>query len=288
MAMPPVSPSAPAFRADWTAYAPLDAGAGERLRTALADVREGLRRHRAWRYLATEAVKNQYRRTVLGPWWLSLQTAVYVVGLGLIFGQLLGSGLRTFLPYVAVGFITFALLSGITRAAAKVFVAAANSIKSTRQPLSGLVLRDVAIELIQFGHNFLIVLILFAVGLIHPSLWLLLAPLALLLIAVNGVALGLWLGPLVARFRDIGPAVDSVLQVLIFFTPVFYRASSLHGPQHALIAWNPFTYLIELFRDLVLGHRPTVGTVTGVALFTVANVLVALTVFAQSRSRLPY
>lgn len=136
----------------WAAYAPLDASGGVRVQAAAADIVEGLRRWRGWSYLAVESIKNQYRRTVLGPWWLTLQTAAYIVGLAMIFGQILNEGLKEFLPYVAVGLIGFNLLSGVTRAGSTVFVGASSTMKSTRQPLSNYVLRDVTIEFIQFAH----------------------------------------------------------------------------------------------------------------------------------------
>jgi lipopolysaccharide transport system permease protein len=275
-------------RSDRTAYAPLDAPFPTRLLAAFADLAEGLARHRAWRYLAAEHVKNSYRRTVLGPWWLTAQSALYVLGLAAVFGQLLHAPLRSFLPYVAVGFLCFALLSGLTRSAASVFISQAGVIKSTRQPLSGLVLRSVMIELIQFGHNFVIVVLLFAVGLISVTPWLALAPVGLLLILMNGVAAGLWLGPAVARFRDTGPLVDSVLQVIVFFTPIFYKAADLHGAQGLLIGWNPFTYLIDFFRSTVLGSPPSLTTTIGTGVFTTANIVVATLVFSRVRSRIPY
>jgi lipopolysaccharide transport system permease protein len=275
-------------RREWMSYAPLDASAVTRLRAAAADVREGFRRHRAWRYLAAEQVKNSYRRTVLGPWWLTAQTAVYVLGLAFVFAQLLDAHLKSFLPYVAVGFLCYALLAGLVRAAAGVFTNNASLIKSTRQPLASLVLRSVAVELIQFGHNAIIIVMFFAAGLIDPSRWVLATPLALGVILVNGFLAGLWLGPTVARFRDVGPAVDSVLQVIIFFTPVFYKPSDLHGAQAALVGWNPFTYFIDLMRSCVLGHAPSWGTLIGSGAFTLANVTLAAVVFSRSRSRLPY
>ncbi|HET9118068.1 MAG TPA: ABC transporter permease [Pseudonocardiaceae bacterium] len=273
---------------DWTAYAPLDAGPLRQVRAASADLAEGVRRHRAWRYLAFEQVKNSYRRTVFGPWWLTAQMTVYVIGLAFIFSQLLGSKINTFLPYVAVGFLGYTLLLGIVRDGANVFVGQAGVIKSTRQPLSSLVLRSVMVELLQFGHNAVIVLPFFAFGLITPSVWLLLAPLSLAVILLNGVLIALWLGPTVARFRDVAPGIDSILQVIIFFTPVFYQQSALHGVQAALIGWNPFTYFIDLLRDPVLGHHPTVGTAIGAAAFTLANFVLALVLYSRSRSRLPY
>ena len=269
-------------------YVPLDAKTGPRLRAALSDLAVGLRRHASWRFLSAEQVRNSYRRTVLGPWWLTAQTLLYVLGLALVFGQLLGAELREFLPYVATGFLTFSLLSNLVRGAANVFVAQASMIKSARQPLSNLVFRMVCVELIQFLHNAVILLGFCLFGLISLSPWLLVAPGALVLIAANGVALALWLGPLVARFRDVTPAVESVLQVAIFFTPVFYRPDNLSGVQAGLVGWNPFTYFIDLFRDGALGHPVALSTVVGAAAWSAANVLLGVLVFSRTRSRIPY
>lgn len=271
-----------------TPFAALDAGSSERLQMAAVDLAAGLGRHRAWRYLAIESMKNQYRRTVLGPWWLTLQTGLYVVGLSLVFSQLLGSGLHAFLPYVALGFITFAFLQGLVRAAAQVFIHSAGYMKSTGQPLTSLVLRDVLVELLQFFHNMVIPLGFFAVGLLSPSWAALLAIPALAAITINGVLAALWLGPLVARFRDVEPAVISVLQVLIFFTPVFYRPHDLSGSRAALLNLNPFTYFVEAFRTPLLGQLPHSGTWLGLGLITTVNLVLAAIVFPRTRSKLPY
>jgi lipopolysaccharide transport system permease protein len=282
-------PARPGAGPDWTGYAPLDAPFGTRLLAALADIGEGLRRWRAWTYLAVESVKNQYRRTVLGPWWLTLQTAAYVVGLAVIFGQILHTGLRGFLPYVAVGLICFNLLAGLTRAGANVFVGASSVMKSTRQPLTSFVMRDVTIEFIQFGHNMLIYIVFLASGLVAPNPKMFIALGVVLLIAINGLFCGLWLGPMVARFRDVNPLVMSVLQVLVFFTPVFYRTANLHGgDRSALLAWNPFTYLLGAFRAPLIDAPLRLTYFGGAVIITLANILLGLVIFARSRSRLPY
>ena len=98
----------------WHGYAPLDASLGAQMRAAAGDVAEGIRRWRSWTYLAVESVKNQYRRTVIGPWWLTLQTAAYVFGLAILFGAIFRRPLDEFVPYVAGGFIGFQLLAGLT------------------------------------------------------------------------------------------------------------------------------------------------------------------------------
>jgi ABC-type polysaccharide/polyol phosphate export permease len=248
-----------------------------------------VRRWRSWTYLAIELVKNQYRRTVIGPWWLTLQTAAYVFGLSILFGAIFHQPLDEFVPYVACGYIGFMLLAGVTRQGADVFVDNASILISTRQPLSVLVFRAVTVEVLQFAHNMVIVGVFIVVGMVPLSPTLLLVVPAILIILLNGVAVGLWLGPTVARFRDVGPFVTSILQVMMFFTPVFWRVDEISSDSRAaLLAWNPFAYFLELFREPLLGEFPSALIWTGVAAVTAVNLVLACWVFARTRSRLPY
>jgi ABC-type polysaccharide/polyol phosphate export permease len=280
-------PESTAF--SWHGYAPLDASFGAQARAASGDVAEGLRRWRSWTYLAVEQVKNQYRRTVIGPWWLTLQTAAYVLGLAILFGAIFHQPLDEFVPYVGAGFIGFSLLAGLTRQAADVFVTDASTLTSTRQPLSVLVFRAVTVEMLQFGHNLLIVVVFLATGLVPVSPALALVVPAIVVIVVNGVAAGLWLGPAAARYRDVGPFITSILQVMMFFTPVFWQVDEIHpDSRNALVGWNPFAYLLTVFRDPLLGEMPSAHIWAGVAAITAVNVLLAFWVFARTRSQLPY
>jgi ABC-type polysaccharide/polyol phosphate export permease len=273
----------------WTGYAPLDAGPRAQFEAALADIGEGLRRWRNWTYLAVENVKNRYRRTVLGPWWLTLQMGVFVTGISVVFGSLLHKGLRDFIPFVAVGYIAFIMLSSLTRAGADVFVTGSSTLKSTRQPLSSLALRDVTIEFIHFAHNIVLFVPFMVAGLVPLSPKMLIALPVAALIAANGLFLGLWLGPAVARFRDIQPFVNSILGVAVFFSPVFYGLHDLSsGIRNALLAWNPFTYLIMAFRAPLIGAPLLPSYYVGAAVVTLVNVLLGLAVFTRTRSRLPY
>ena len=273
----------------WTAYAPLDAGTKVKFEAAANDVGEGLRRWRNWSYLAAEKVRNHYRRTVLGPWWVTVQTAVWVTGIAFVFGQVNQEPLKTFLPYVAVGYITFGLIMGLTRAGASVFVRNAGTMKSTRQALSSLVLRDVASEFITFAHTIVLYLVMLVAGVVPLSPKMLIALPVLGLIAVNGLFVGLWLGPTVARFRDVEPFVNSILAVAIFFCPIFYHSDSLSsGVRAGVLTWNPFAYLIDAFRAPLIGDGLSPSFYIGLGIVTAVNALLALVVFTTTRSRLPY
>jgi ABC-2 type transport system permease protein/lipopolysaccharide transport system permease protein len=268
-------------------YVPLDASLPVQLRSALFDIGEGVRAWRTWTYLAMQTIKSQYRRTVLGPWWLTLQTSAYVVGLGLIFSRILHTGLKSFLPYVAIGFIGFTLILGLIRAASTTFTGAAAAIQSARQPLTTFVFRDMTVQLVQLSHNLVIYLVFLAMGVVPVTPKSLIALPVLALIMINGCLFALWLGPTVARFRDVDPFVAAVMQMLVFFTPVFYRPSDLGG-QRGLIRWNPLTYILDSFRDPLINaplHLRTYVIFGAIMLF---NLVFGLLVFSRSRSRIAY
>ncbi len=57
--------------------------------------------------------------------------------------------------------------------------------------------------------------------------------------------------------RDIAQVAGVISSILMFLSPVFYPASSLHEPYRSWINWNPLTLIIEQTRGVVLfGHAP--------------------------------
>ena len=75
------------------------------------------------------------------------------------------------------------------------------------------------------------------------------------MLTINGVAWGISLGILSARFRDIPQLITNVMQVLLYVTPLLWDASSL-GPRAWIAGLNPFTYLIQIVRGPLLGVSP--------------------------------
>lgn len=257
--------------------------------SGVRDLAAGLRRWPVWWSLSLAQTRGQYRRTYLGPWWMTVQMAVFVAGLSLLFGVLLGQDLRTFVPYVAVGYLGFTWMTSMITAGSTCFIANGSAITTSAGPLSVYALGAAASPTIQFAHDAVAVavaLILFEVPL-GASL-VLVVP-ALLILAANGVAVSLWLGPLATRFRDVPPIVSAVVRVLFFFTPVFWLPTDLtRGQLAALSGWNPLAYLLEFFRAPLLGTWPSTLAVIGTFLVTLVNITLALLVFGRSRARLAY
>jgi ABC-type polysaccharide/polyol phosphate export permease len=168
-------------------------------------------------------------------------------------------------------------------------VANSTAIKTTPGPLSVFALQVFARQTIQFCHDGVVLFLIIIVFAVPLNSSLIVLPVALVLISINGIVGSLWLGPLVARFRDVGQIVASILRVLFFFTPVFWVASDLSRVQLAAIAgWNPLAYLLDLFRDPLLGQWPTTAVWVGSIVSTALNVVIGLVYFSRSRSRVAY
>jgi ABC-2 type transport system permease protein len=255
----------------------------------MADIRAGLKRWPVWWTLTWYTIRSQYRRTYLGPWWMTIQMIIFVAGLSLLFGILLDQDLKTFVPYVTLGFVGFNWMTGMIQSGSTSIVSNGAAIKTTPGPLSTYSLRVFANQTIQFGHDALVVVLVLIVFQVPQSAALILVPVSLALICVNGVAVSLWLGPLVARYRDVGQIVTAIVRVLFFFTPIFWVTSDLSKTQVAALAgWNPLAYLLDFFRSPLLGQWPTTAVVIGSCAFTLANVLIGLIHFSHTRDRLAY
>ena len=259
------------------------------LSRGVADIVTGLRRYQVWGTLTWHGIRSSYRRTYLGPWWITLQTVVFVAGLSLLFGILLDQDIKTFVPYVAIGYIVFTWMTGMIQGGADAIVKNASSITSTPGPMSTYVLSGFASNTIQFAHDAIVIVAVLVVFQVGIGWSIVLVPLALAAICINGIAVGLWLGPVVARYRDVGQIVTSIVRVMFFFTPIFWVATDLTTGQRAAIAgWNPLAYLLEFMRAPLLGEWPGHVAVIGTAVLTVVNVAVGVWHFSRVHDRIAY
>ncbi len=259
------------------------------LTAGIADIRAGLGRHQVWATLTWHGIRSSYRRTYLGPWWITLQTVVFVAGLSLLFGILLDQDIKTFVPYVAIGYIVFTWMTGMIQGGANAIVRNASSITSTPGPMSTYILEGFASTTIQFGHDAIVIVAVLILFQVSVGWSLVLVPVALVLICVNGIAIGLWLGPVVARYRDAGEIVTSVVRVMFFFTPIFWVVNDLTPKQEVAIAgWNPLAYLLEFIRAPLLGQWPGHVAVIGAFVITLVNVVVGVWHFSRVNNRIAY
>lgn len=251
------------------------------------DIAAGWRRRELWWLLSYQDIAAAYQRSTLGPFWITLQMTVFSLGIALVYAGLFGQTLTTFIPLVAVGFLVWNLMSGLIMGATTCFIGNSGFIRASAMPLSVYAFKTTAGQVWLLLHNLVPVTILLLLVRVTPSPWALITtPVGLLAVILNGFLLIMWLGPMAARFRDIGPLVESAMRLLMFLTPVFWDPTQL--PSRAYIAWNPLAYFLEAIRAPLLGEpiRPVVWVV--ILAMTLVNGLAALVVFGRNRRWIPY
>lgn len=257
------------------------------LSLALQDLKSGIGSIYIWPMLGWLEIKQRYRRSVLGPFWLTLSSGVMIAGMGPLYSRLFNLDLSTYLPFLATSLILWTMITGLINESCQVFIAAEGFIKQIKLPYTVHVMRVIWRNMIIFAHNLIVIAV---VLLIFPPSWgwhLLLFPLAILLIAVNAIWLGLLLGLLCARFRDIPPIVGSLLQVTFFLTPVMWKPEML-GRYQWTLAWNPLHYFLEIVRAPLLGQAFDPQIWAGAAVITIGGYALMLAMFSRFRARIPY
>jgi ABC-type polysaccharide/polyol phosphate export permease len=132
------------------------------LTLALADIGSGLRSVHVWPMLGWLEIKQRYRRSVIGPFWLTLSYGAMIAGMGPLYGSLLQQDIASYFPYLATGVVVWFLLSNLIADGCNAFIAAEGFIKQVKLPLTVHVLRVVWRNLIIFAHNAVILLLVLA------------------------------------------------------------------------------------------------------------------------------
>ncbi|WP_299562933.1 ABC transporter permease [uncultured Mycolicibacterium sp.] len=270
-----------------------DAAAQSRtFRRAWLDLVDGYAKRELWLHLGWQDIKQRYRRSVLGPFWITIATGTTAVAMGLLYAKLFKLPLEEHLPYVTLGLIVWNLINASILEGADVFVSNEGLIKQLPTPLSVHVYRLVWRQTLLFAHNIIIYVI---IAIIYPKPWswadLSVIP-ALGLLMLNMVWVALCFGILATRYRDISPLLSSLVQLLFFMTPIIWNESTLRQQGAAdyarIVELNPLLHYLDIVRAPLLGAEQELRHWLVVIALTILGWLVALVAMRNYRARVAY
>ncbi|RYE68174.1 MAG: ATP-binding cassette domain-containing protein, partial [Oxalobacteraceae bacterium] len=187
----------------------------------------------------------------------------------------------------SLGIIFWGFFSSMVTESCNAFIGSANYLKQGYFPISLFVWRSMARNLIQFAHQIVLyVPVAIWAGVSLGAQALLVIP-AFAILILNAHALGLLLGLICTRFRDVAQIVTSVMQMLMFLTPVFWLPESL--PDRArYILYNPLAQMLDLLRTPLMGGEASLHSWLGILGWTVVCVTGSALLFAKYRRRIVY
>ncbi|UOT04653.1 ABC transporter permease [Rhodococcus opacus] len=275
---------------------PLPASDSQTFRRAFKDLRDGFTQRELWLSLGWQDIKQRYRRSVIGPFWITIATGVQAAAMGILYSALLDIPLDEFLPYVTVGLIVWNLISASILEGSEVFIANEGLIKQLPSALSVHVYRLVWRQLLLFAHNLVIyVVMLFAFGVWRHLTWMSLAAIpAIALIVVNAAWVSIMFGIFSTRYRDIAPILGSMTLLLFVLTPIMWTTQSLEaqGGQAAervkLAELNPLFHYLDIVRAPMIGQDQQAYHWYIVLTITVVGWAAAILALRKYRARVPY
>lgn len=268
-------------------YISVDAANPRHVERALADLRDGLSQWRLALALARLDLRNRYRGSVLGPFWMSLSSLVMLIGLGLLYGALFKFKLSDYLPHLAVSLIIWQWISGFIIDSCTTLTSAEGVIRQMRLPYTLHALRVAFRNALVAAHSLLLIPIVFLIFGQVPGPEAVLAMFGMVLIAINMMAGGLLLGMACARFRDIPPIVANVVQLAFFVSPILWKPELL-GDGMVWMALNPFYALLETVRGPLLEGGGTLLAWLAAIFYTAVHVVLTGFLFTRFRSRIAF
>ena len=220
---------------------------------AFTDLFNGARLYELWTRLAFHDIRQRFRRSVLGPFWLTLSMGIMVAAIGVVFSSLFHQDAAKTLPYIATGLIFWGLLTSCINDGTMVFISAESDIRNLPMPLSVHFYRMMARNVMIWGFNMAIYLVMVVWFELMPGWNALLFIPGFILFLVNAAWMSLVAGVLSTRYRDIPQVIANVIQVFFFLTPIFWSPENLPN-RPAFVALNPFYHLIEIVRAPLLGE----------------------------------
>jgi ABC-type polysaccharide/polyol phosphate export permease len=234
-------------------------------------------------------IRGRYRRSAIGPFWLTISMGLMIASIGVVFGKIFKTHMDEYLPFLAAGIILWVFITGTINEGCTAFIDAESIIKQLPIPLFVHILRVLWRNILILAHNILILPLVLVVMGNRIGLEVVLAIPGLLLVTLCLSWVALLFAMLCARYRDLAQIIVSVLQVTFYLTPIIWMPSLLPDRMSAtFLQFNPFYHLLELIRGPLLGIVPSLTSWLVVTVMAVVGWVFTLLIFSLLRNRVAY
>ena len=255
-------------------------------KAAWDDIWIGIKSWRVWLLLGWLDLRLRYRRSYLGPFWITISMAIMIYSMGFVYGKLFHANLGEYFLYISGGMLSWFLLSTTLLEMMTSLTDAHSFILQVKIPFTIYILRVITRNFIVMAHNAIAIIPLLIYFQCMPNVLMLLF--ALFVTAISMLFVGMVFAMIGARFRDVCPVIGSILQVGFLLTPIMWNVSLIPGRAILAVYMNPFYYFVEFLRSSILNTSPPTFAMKGCISIAVGSSLVMFLSFARYRHRIPF
>ena len=102
------------------------------LTLAINDWAQGIKKRSLWSYLALQEIKRRYRRSTLGPFWITISMTIMIFAMGPLYSQIFKVNLENYFLYLSIGYIVWNLIFNTINDLTESFLSSEKFIKQIR------------------------------------------------------------------------------------------------------------------------------------------------------------
>jgi ABC-type polysaccharide/polyol phosphate export permease len=239
------------------------------------------------RQLVAQQLVLRYRRTTLGFLWTLVNPLLMISIMAVVFSTLFKEDLKVFALTLFAGMIPWNFLNSVATQSCTAFVHNEGLIKKIYLPKvifpSSLVAALLVDTLLSFLVLFIVILVLGGTF----SWALLFLPISFLLLFLFAFGIALVMSIATVFFRDLKHVIVLMMQALFYISPILYKPEALNGSLSFLVAINPVTPFIALFRTpLVSGTLPPINILLQSIGFTLLSLAIGIFIFIRQEKKI--
>ena len=220
-----------------------------------ADLKSAFGTPGVWLYSAWVTFLIKYRKTMLGPLWIMIGPAMFILVLGELFKNVAAHSNHLFVPNLAAGLVIWNYMASIVNGAPRLYVHNRASLLHGPVNHFNVILKVICSALIVFLHQMVVVIAVMALHHVAPTASLLLLLPAAALALIHSMWVLIVLGILGARYRDLAEVVEMIMRIAFLATPIIWMVGdegrgSIVG---IYLTFNPFYHVLEPLRGALLG-----------------------------------
>lgn len=227
------------------------------------------------RFLTWRSIKVLYAQSAIGIGWAVLQPLCSMLIFTVVFGRFAGisSDGAPYALFSLAALVPWTYFQNALLESANSLVSQVQMITKVYFPRVILPASSVLAKLVDFGIAMLMLAGLMAAWGRLPTGNIVFLPLLILIMVAAAAGLGMWLTAMAIQYRDVKHALNFVVQLLMYASPVVYSTAIVPERWQPIYALNPMVGVIEGFRAALLGTRPmpwnwiAIGAVSAAFLF---------------------
>ncbi len=229
----------------------------------------------------------RYKSSYVGFAWHLFLPILTIAVLVITFTAIRPRAIPDFWIYLSAGMFPVTFLSACLRGRA--VTGNAKYITKMKIPREIVVYASAITDFLTVIFAYLVIIIVILLSGQHVN-WagMAMIPVGLIIMLFFGIGCSFLTSTLTVFVKDIGYFLGAIMRLIIWITPTFFLASEATGLLGIIVWYNPFTYYVEVFHDvLYYGTMPHVEFLLTATILAAVFFIVGAAVFFRCEKRFP-